>query len=108
MGGSENLVAALSDLDADLTKDARFQLQDALLRVHDERFVLFEFERDEAFRLRERLLTRVLCRDQMKIRARYLDKVAEDLIVADAQAFDSRARSLTLLHLRQVSTAITE
>ena len=52
----------------------------------------------------ERLLARVVVGDEMQIRARDFDKVAEDFVVADAQALDSRPRALALLHLGQISS----
>src|SRR5205085_8805773 len=44
----------------------------------------------------------------MKVRLRHFDEVAEDLVVADAQALYPRTRSLALLHLREEGLAVAK
>ena len=106
--GGENFVALFADLRADLAKDARFEFGDALLRVADERFVLFEFERDEAFGVGERLLARVAFGDEVQVRLGYFDVVPEDLVVTDPQTLNACPRTLALLHLREIRLAVAQ
>src|ERR1044072_1504938 len=44
----------------------------------------------------------------MQVRLRDLDEVAEDLVVADAEAPDASARPLALLHLGEEGLAVLE
>ena len=83
-GRGEKFVARLAYLGADVSEQTHLQLADALLRVEHERFILLQLKRDEALRLRERLLARVGSGNEMQVRSRDLDEVAEDLVVADA------------------------
>src|SRR5947209_20262760 len=67
--------------------------------------MLFEFERDEAFGIGERLFARVAFGDEMQVRLGHFDVVPEDLVVADAQTLNACPRTLALLHLRKISLA---
>src|SRR5690606_1705126 len=90
----------------DLFRDAPPQLAvqprlhrcDALLRTRNARLQRLELRRDVPLGVRERLLALVVRRYALGVRARYLDEIAEHLVVADLQRRNSAA--LPLLHLQ--------
>ena len=105
-GCGEYLFTRAADLGADVAEETHLKLADALLRVQHERLVLLQLKRDEAFGGGERLLARVARGNEMQVRPRDLDEVAEDLVVADAQALDACPRALALLHLGEEGLAV--
>src|SRR5437899_250630 len=87
-----------ADLVAYLTIKIRFKFEDAFARIGNERFVLFEFEREEALGVGERLLANVIARRQAQIWFGDLDVVAEDFVVADFER--ANASAFTLAHFK--------
>ena len=72
-----------------LGKKAVFQRDEALMRTEDLAFQLFEFLGDVALAAGERLLADVSLRHQIFVAVADLDKVAEDVVVADLQLGDA-------------------
>src|SRR5262249_40925816 len=63
--------------------------------------MLFQFQREKAFGVRQRLFTDVIAGGELEIRLRDLDVVTEDLVVADLERPYSAAFALARLELRQ-------
>jgi hypothetical protein len=82
------------DLATHARKEFELQRVDALLRAQQNRLLLLEFGRDEAFGVRQRLLADVVGGHFVQVRLGDLQVVAEDGVVADFEAGDARALSL--------------
>ena len=81
----------------DVPEQVLFEGVAAILRAEHLLFVLLEFGRREAFRVRERLAALVLGRRAGRRRLRNFDVEAEDAVAAHAQGLDARARDLLRL-----------
>ena len=80
--------------------------RDLLLRSEDLRLEVLQLLGDEALRIREGLLADVALGYLVAPAVAHLDVVAEDLVVADLECLDPRARALTFLHLLQERFAV--
>src|SRR5262245_5933983 len=94
-------VGVAADLGADLTVEIGFEFDDPLAGVGDHRFMLFQFQREEAFGIRQSLLADVIAWRELQVRLRDLDVITEDLVVADLERPYSAAFALARLELSQ-------
>ena len=90
----------------DVPEQVLFEGVAAVLRAEHLLFVLLEFGRREAFRVRERLAALVLGRRAGRRRLRNLDVEAEHAVAAHAQRLDARARDLLRLVLGNPTVAL--
>src|SRR5262249_16996263 len=94
-------VGVAADLGADLAVEGGFEFDDPLPGVGDQRFILFQFQGEEAFGVSQSLFTDVITGGELQVRLRDLDVIAEDLVVADLERPYSAAFALARLELRQ-------
>ena len=94
------------DCGAQLGEQAALDLDDLFLRVENLGFVLFQLGRGEALRAYQSLFAFVILRDEVQVRLRYLDVVAEDGIELHLERTDPRAPAFPLLDLRQHLLAV--
>src|SRR5882672_5462737 len=95
-------VGVPADLAADLAVEIGFEFDDPLAGVGDQRFMLFQLQREEAFGVRQCLFAYVISGRELQVRLRDLDVVTEDLVVADLERTYSAAFALARLELRQI------
>ena len=97
----------LSRPDAESVEELALALLDAFARREHALLVLLERRRDEALSVRDRLTSLKVGGNQMKIRLRDLDVVAEHLVEADLERLDARALPLVRLNARdRVASAV--
>ncbi len=92
--------------DAQLGEQPPLDLDDLFLRVENLGFVFFQFGRGEALRAHQSLLAFVILRNQVQIRFRNLEVVAEDGVELHLERSDARPATFPLLDLRQHLLAV--
>ena len=94
------------DCGAQLGEHAALDLDDLFLRVENLGLVLFQLGGGEALRANQSLFAFIILRDQVQVRLRYLDIVAEDGIELHLERSDARAAAFPLFDLRQHLLAV--
>src|SRR5262245_13345819 len=100
-GGLGDAVGVAADLGADLAVEIGFEFDDPLAGVGDQRFVLFQLQREEALGVRQSLFAYVIAGREFQVRLRDLYVITEDLVVTDLERSYSAAFALASLELRQ-------
>ena len=93
------------DLFAQLAKQLLLERLDPLLRLQDLRLVLLQLRGDVALAVRDRLLALVVVGDEVQVRLRDLDEVAEHLVEPDLHARKSRCALAPCSRARRCSPA---
>src|SRR5690606_11292513 len=91
---------------AELEEALVLDLVRSLARVEDLVLVVLELGGDETLAVLERLLAEPIVRHLVAMRVRHLEVVAENLVVADLEARDSRALALRLLKACEPALAL--
>ena len=89
-----------------LTEKLVFQAHGIFLSAENFSLQFFEFIGNETFAVGKRLFADVAVRHQVVKRARNLDIIAKNAVVADFQVFDPGFLTLAALHLRKVCLAV--